>query len=184
MSKSSYTRQVTLIPKSVRNQIRPSCCHTSVGEVNMSATTTYWRGVYQAKPKLEPSCPLATIVNCRTASRVRRVDREPLAKERIKSFGQTIWLMAQKLHAYPNTAFTNASLASGPARDWAKSLCFTESTYKINTCQERDGPRAGYQESILCSPAVLLRRGPRITRRGSGRPTLARHQQSRRAKSA
>jgi hypothetical protein len=35
---------------------------------------------YQAKPKLEPSCPLATIVNCRTASRIRRIDREPLAE--------------------------------------------------------------------------------------------------------
>jgi hypothetical protein len=34
--------------------------------------------LYQAKPKLEPSCPLATIVNCRTASRVRLIDREPL----------------------------------------------------------------------------------------------------------
>lgn len=35
---------------------------------------------YQAKPKLEPSCPLATIVNCRTASRIRRIDLEPLAE--------------------------------------------------------------------------------------------------------
>ena len=35
---------------------------------------------YHAYPKLEPSWPLATIVNCRTASRVFRIDRVPLVR--------------------------------------------------------------------------------------------------------
>ena len=43
---------------------------------SIASTSRY----YQVKPKLEPSCPLATIVNCRTASRVRRIDREPLVE--------------------------------------------------------------------------------------------------------
>jgi hypothetical protein len=52
-----------------------------VGE-EKSSIAMLWEGFYQAKPKLEPSCPLAMIVNCRTASRVRRVDREPLAEDK------------------------------------------------------------------------------------------------------
>ena len=35
---------------------------------------------YHAYPKLEPSWPLATIVNCRTASRVFRIERVPLVR--------------------------------------------------------------------------------------------------------
>jgi len=60
-----------------------------------------WEGFYQAKPKLEPSCPLATIVNCRTASRVRRVDREPLVEERDINFHQIIRTVAEKFAHIP-----------------------------------------------------------------------------------
>lgn len=87
-------------------------------ETYLTTTVVYY---YQAKPKLEPSCPLAIIVNCRTASRIRRIDREPLANQ-VRWLQSNKLMMAEKKYAYPNTAFTKASLASIPAREQTKSL--------------------------------------------------------------
>lgn len=67
-----------------------------------------------AIPKLDPSRPRATSVNCCAASRIRLRERDLGIKS--KQYDHP-----RSLHTYPSTAFTNRSFTSGVALLGTKS---------------------------------------------------------------
>jgi hypothetical protein len=137
----------------------------------MSVIATPWRGVYQAKPKLEPSCPLATIVNCRTASRVRRVDREPLTGEKGHE------CLANNLNNDTGRNYTRTQILPLPMRPWLLDLHETgrnrsalqdQPTRKTHTIGKRRTPcRISRIHPLLSNGAFATRAENSSTRFGT-----------------
>ena len=149
-----------------------------IGE-EQSSIAMLWKGFYQAKPKLEPSCPLATIVNCRTASRVRRVDREPLAENKDVNDNENNLSSDEDFAHIPKHCLYQGVLGFWTCTRMSEIVLRRRISLSSITFRGRNGHRVGYQGSTLCFPKVLLQQGQRITRRDSGQLTWAKCQQSR-----
>ena len=79
--------------------------------------------VTEAYPKLDPSSPLATSVNCRAASRVRLIERE-LVDMLVNTSNRSEW------DTHASIVLTNLSFAATSAFDGTKSFYQTETTIK------------------------------------------------------